>query len=798
MYARFNAGSLSFGIDEAGHVRHLADSASGKRYDVAGGDSPLLQIVVNKETERPSCTAYDEETGKLSLYFEQNDVWVHVNIISKALYLSLEITDIIQINENCELDAVIWGPYETAISGSIGESVGVVHNGYFAMGLLSLNTMTIGGWPPELEPLNIANTPFEDGKFDYRLSTAWPTQEGSLLQAYTRNRTKGGIRPVWGISDVEVAPLHHEDAAIVGSKVALFGCAVAQALATIEAVELGEDLPHPTIEGVWGKVSPAANQSYLITDFNEETIVEAVEFTKQAGLKYVYHPDPFAQWGHFVLKPESFPNGDAGLRTSVEAAEAAGVHVGVHTLSNFTTLNDSYVTPIPDKRLQTVGTACLREEIDESDTAELIIDNPGPFQVSLYGRTAIIGKELIEYGSVSESAPWKLLEVKRGVNGTTVARHEAGTEIGRLWDHPYHVFFPNIELQDEYSERIGELFRTTGLKQISFDGLEGCYATGQDDYSVNRFVKRCYDGWNLEVISDASIVVSNYAWHIFTRFNWGEPWGVATRDGQLEWRLSNQRYFERNFIPPMLGWFLIRSASYRFEATTLDEIEWVLSKAAGYNAGFALSAEMAVLRRNGNIDQLLESVRSWERARRIGSFTPEQRERLKETRSDWHLKQLEEERWGLYSISISSPFECNPEELQPGQPGGADWPYFNKHEAQPLRFCMRVHSMYGNEEGFIKRPMICVNGGYITYETEVRAGEYLVCSGDSQGQIMDRNWNLIRTVQASSAPPIVRAGGQTLSFSCQFGGSSKPSVSVKISTQSVPEPVNTDWRIVQE
>ncbi|RAP74757.1 hypothetical protein [Paenibacillus montanisoli] len=792
MGVQFNAGSLSFWIDEVGNLTRLTD-AHDTMYD-AGKDSPLLRIVNDGEIERPCCAAYDDEENKISLHFENMGVWVHIKIVLKELYATFEVAEITEINGKCEIDAVIWGPYETMISGSIGESVGVVHNHRFAAGLLSLNAKTIGGWPSELKALDFAEAPFADGKFEYRMSTAWPTAKGSLLQAYARNRAKGGTRPVWGIHDVEVPSLNNEDAAIIGSKVALFGCAVEHVLETIEAIELGENLPHPTIEGVWGKVSPAANQSYLITDFTEATIAEAITYTKRAGLNYVYHPDPFAQWGHFTLKPESFPNGDAGLRASVKAAESAGMHVGIHTLSNFTTLNDSYVTPLPDNRLQTVGTARLMEAVSESESGELVIDNAKPFQVELHGKTAIIGNELIEYDSVSESEPWKLLGVKRGAHGTAAAAHTGGSEIGRLWDHPYHVFFPNLELQDQYSDRIGELFRFTGLKQISFDGLEGCYATGQDDYGVNRFVKRCYDGWSKEVINDASIVVSNYAWHIFTRFNWGEPWGAATREGQLEWRLSNQRYFERNFIPPMIGWFLIRSASNRFEATTLDEIEWVLSKAAGFNAGFALSADMAVLRRNGNTDRLLESVRSWERARQIGAFTPEQREKMKDPRSDWHLEELEEDRWSLYAMSISAPLECSPEELQPGQPGGADWPFFNKHNEQPFRFCMRVTPAYGYEDGYIKRPTFCVGGQYMTFETEVRAGEYLVCDGDRSGRIMDRNWNVLRTVEASSIPPIVRAGGQTISFSCKFEGEPKPSISVKISTRSVPEPVNTVWK----
>ncbi|WP_171693954.1 hypothetical protein [Paenibacillus germinis] len=62
-----------------------------------------------------------------------------------------------------------------------------------------------------------------------------------------------------------VTPIDGDDARIVGTRIALFGCEAERVLETIEAIELGEGLPHPIIEGVWGKTSPGATQSYLIT-----------------------------------------------------------------------------------------------------------------------------------------------------------------------------------------------------------------------------------------------------------------------------------------------------------------------------------------------------------------------------------------------------------------------------------------------------------------------------------------------------------------------------------------------------
>ena len=798
-----SAGNLMIQMNEQGNLVGLTDTTTGNRYESAMHLSTLIRVVAHGRTEMPSQVEFDAASDMVKFKFAECCATVDVLIEEKGLYATFEVQRV-----DGDVDAVIWGPYATTVAGSIGESVGVVHNGTYAIGIQVLNMKTIGGWPVELDRMEYVQPKYSnegnpdpdsqqpsDNKFEYDVCGAWPTIDGSMLQAYARNRTHTARRPVWNLPDVDVEPLTGDDAQIVGTKIALFGCAVDRVLTTIEAIELGEGLPHPMIEGVWGKMSPAANQSYLITDFTEETITDAVRYTKMAGLSYVYHPDPFGQWGHFTLKPNSFPNGDEGLKACVELAERDGVYVGVHTLSNFTTLNDPYVTPVPDERLQMAGKAQLVAAIGMEEQ-EIEVSDPAPFTANLFRRSAKIGSELIEYESVTDSAPWKLLGVRRGVNGTVAAEHQAGAEIGRLWDHPYDVFFPNIELQDDYSRRIAELFRTTGLKQISFDGLEGLYATGHEAYGVNRFVKMCYDGWGEEVINDASIVVSNYSWHVFTRFNWGEPWGAATREGQLEWRLSNQRYFARNFIPPMLGWFLIRSASDRFEATAPDEIEWVLSKAAGFGAGFALVADTAVLRRNGNIETLLATVREWEKARRAGAFTPEQRERLREPKGDWHLEPVDDGRWNLHPVHVSKPLVCNPAELQPGQPGGADWTYFNKYADQSLKFVLRVMPSYGNEDASVKRLTLYTSGVYMTFDTEIKPNQYLVCDGGRTGKIYDQNWNLLQTLQASADAPMIRYGGQTVSFSCKFEGDPKPSVSVKILAWGDPETVEAKNEVV--
>src|SRR5690606_79654 len=93
----------------------------------------------------------------------------------------------------------------------------------------------------------------------YRGHTALPREYGSSLQAYTRNRGKERVVKAMG-HEHYVAPAF-KDEGIIGSKIALFGCAPEEVLNTLEAIELGEGLPHPTIDGVWSKRAVTATSA---------------------------------------------------------------------------------------------------------------------------------------------------------------------------------------------------------------------------------------------------------------------------------------------------------------------------------------------------------------------------------------------------------------------------------------------------------------------------------------------------------------------------------------------------------
>ena len=191
----------------------------------------------------------------------------------------------------------------------------------------------------------------------YSVEAARPRIFGSSIQAFTRNRAEDRVIANWN-HDRYVAPAY-DDGGLVGSKIALFGCIRENTLQTIGVIELGEGLPHPLVDGQWIKEAPVVNSAYLIMGFGEDTIDRCLDITELSGLNYLYHSDPFDTWGHYEVKPHFFPNGNEGLKACVEKAEARGIKLGVHTLSNFINTRDADGSPGPDQRLAKVGSSEL-------------------------------------------------------------------------------------------------------------------------------------------------------------------------------------------------------------------------------------------------------------------------------------------------------------------------------------------------------------------------------------------------------------------------------------------------------
>ena len=769
----------TFSISGTGSLCELSRNADRRSYLASNQPAPLLSVRVGGKLQGPDSAAWEPQTRRLTLRFADG-VTVVLTAVAKPTHVVFEVADVQPTNR---VELVLWGPYPTTIGSVVGEIIGVVRDADFAVGIQALNAKTLGGYPAREDdsdggfsaddPGTYANLPAELKKEQsYRGDTARLTEFGSLLQAYCRNRSTDRVIANWG-HEKYLAPAY-SDGGVIGSKIALFACPAAHALETIGAIEVAEGLPHPLLDGVWAKVATNANCSYLIVDFSEANVDRAIEMTRRAGLVYLYHSSPFETWGHFKLKPGFFPSGWDGLRACVEKARKAGVRIGFHTLSNFITPNDPYVTPKPDPRLARIGASVLTTNVDAAQ-AEIPIASPDVFRKQTAMNGVVIGEELVRYSSVSTNAPWRLLGCQRGAWGTRAAAHDSGVSAAKLMDHDYKVFLTDADLTQEVARNIAKLCNHAGTLQISLDGLEGSYSTGMGQYGRTLFTKAWYDALAPELqgqINDASNP-GHFNWHIYTRMNWGEPWYAGFRESQTLYRFKNQLHFERNLMPHMLGWFALRPD------TSIEDAEWLLARAAGFDAGFTLATSLAstaqlaadansadTAKRFGATLAIMEAIKQWETARMAGAFPPEIKADLRDNTREFHLEPVSAGGWHLYAAHAERFTH------DAGQTTATNWTFQNPHAAQRLQWvvrCVGPRPLKGVTVEINGKPALSLD------EHAVPGGGALRYAGGSEATICDSAWKEIARVPVATEAVQIGSGAQQIAVACrsQSGSSLK-------------------------
>ena len=775
-----SARDLGLSIDESGRIA----SVMIRGCQALKSPSPLMTLLSGGRALAP--TALERAGNRLTLTMEDGS-HVVLETGEHPLCVTLRVLEAPR-----DAYAAVFGPIFAAPDEVIGDVIGVVQGGELAFGMMSLCPKTLEGTPrayaAQMNALcdylptetNISTSGMEPHE---RAATAL-NGGGSVLHMFCRDRTREEYGEVMGAPEAWIQPMPEADpdAHIAGAGVLLFGCARAQALERIGQLEIEQGLPHPMIDGEWVKTARSAMQSYMITEFTRDDLDMVLDKAELAGFRTIYHPEPFRNWGHFEWR-EDLAHSDADFKAAVtDRAAARGIKVGLHTLTNFTTTNDPYVTPAPSEHLLKLARVRLLRPVAPGD-GEICVTPHVCFGVAQTLNALQIGDELLTFAAAQEAeGELRLTGVERGAFGTRAAGHAEGEDVYLLRDYPYRTLFPDLALQDSFSDRIAELFNATGAAQISYDGLEGCSYTGHDLYAPTRFMTRCHAGYDHFVLNDGS-GLHHYTWHISTRMNWGEPWGEAMRTGQVASRIRNQDFFRRNLFPRMLGWFLLRLNERRFECSSREDLEWALSEAAGFDAGYAITVKPAVLRRHGRIDQLLSLIRDWDRLRYADAFTEEQKARLRRPENEFRLEKQDEGRYTLYPISISRPYTCALSEMQPGQTGGSDWSIDNPQGAS-LAFRLRVEG-----DGEIRNPMFRTANGAIKFPCTVADGQYLLYDLDGTAQVTDKNYNTLATVQPVGSATLPH-GVSALAFGCDHERDETPDVTVRFITRGSGEQIS--------
>jgi len=730
-----SAGSLKISLDER---LRISSAYCEEEYLPENIESYLVSLRVGQQLLYPESVEWEGENVRV--YFAE-DIDILFSLVELENYLKIEV---LETNDDNRIDVLFYGPVPLAIDETIGEIVGVVREDNYAIGIQSLNAKTTGG--------KLTNP---DGSDPARGTAATAEEFGSSLQAYCINRDKDRVYAIRTNSIPRAYIPANPDGRLEGSAIALFGCDEKDVLAVLETIEIEQGLPHSTINGRWSKTSPDANKPYLITTFTEHNIDEMIEFAKKLGYNTIYHGHPFSTWGHFDLIEEQFPGGWDGMKVCVEKAGADGIRLGAHTLTNFITTNDPFVTPVPDKDLMIFCRTTLTADVSDTDT-EIYIADPRGYDYKNTNQALILGDEIIRFSGISEAEPYKLLDCRRGQYGTVVSSHKAGDEIARLVDHPYKVFFPNWILQKEMISKLADFFNYTGVGQLDFDGHEGGWGTGEGEYGMDYFSEQLQKEVGHE-LRNGSSRSNHYYWHTVSYINWGEPWYGGFTKSQGHYRYQNQELLKRNYIPNMLGWFLLN------ESTTLQEVEYMLARSAGYDAGYALYSMLDDMKANREFESIARAIRTWEEARLGKIFNELQSEQLRDVNNDFSLYKRSGNEFILQYYD-KKHFELSDMPVQPGQPNDVSLD-FEAREEQPLYLVIGAVG----DSGSISNINIDFNGYTShTLNVELKPNWSLTYRGANKILVYDEVGRLNAKLDFDEKSLVLRRGMNNIRISADF------------------------------
>lgn len=739
-----------------GEIVKLLDLKSHKNYAPGARPGSLVRVRTSDGRELTPATVTFRKNILAAAFDDGIELWVRAS--QGPDYLRFELTKAVHPEK---IEAVLWGPINTTVAEIIGEVVGVVRNAEFAIGLQTLNPKTCGG--------KLVNEEGTTGG----VTTATAEPFGSSLQAFCVNQARDRVMTVWSQhKKVPVKAL--KGFSLEGSALTLFGAAPEAALATIGKIELAEGLPHPLIDGEWIKTSGATGRPYLIAAFGENTVDAMLEYARRLGFYSLYHSGPFRTWGHFDLLDDLFPHGREGMRQCVEKAGAKGIRMGAHTLTNFITTNDPFVTTPANRGLMAAGKGVLQKDLDAAAT-EIVVDRDDYFKQESTLASVLIGDEIVRYQEVAGTGPFILTHCVRGAFDTPASPHAKGAEVRKLMDHPYKTLFPDWPMQEELIANLAAFFSETGVAHMDFDGHEGTCYLGRGDFGLNHFAAEFLKKVDHLVVNGSSNI-SHFYWHGNSYINWGEPWYASFRESQSQRRFELQPFLERNYLPNMLGWFLMTPH------TRLEDIEWMLARAAGYRAGYAFVAELESFEKNPATDAIIDAVRTWEEAKQLGVFSEEQRSRLKDPGRDFHLDKAGPGRWALQNYD-KFPFEHARKVRQPGQSTASEWVFENAFDPQPLH----LHLLVTGTDAEVRDLVVEVDRSFaVRVPGPVKMGHSLVWDGSDRLKLYDDRGRLIEELPAGKSLPPLQKGRHTLTVEARFAGGADPIIkgTVKLKADS--------------
>ncbi|HEY3458302.1 MAG TPA: hypothetical protein VGK64_27225 [Bryobacteraceae bacterium] len=354
-----------------------------------------------------------------------------------------------------------------------------------------------------------------------------------------------------------------------------------------------------------------------------------IRFARLAGLQTMdVHYRAFSKTcGHFPWRPE-YPNGIKDVQRLVERIAQAGITPGIHIHYNKADKEDAYVTPHPDPRLSLAASFTLREALDSSSKTITVEENPRQCTLDDGRRILKIQDELISYERYTTDPPYRFVGCERGALGSQASSYPVESRVGLLDVDTWPTFVrlsQNTDIQEEVAQRLAGIYRGAGFKFVYFDGAED--VPGPEYwYTVSRAQWLVYKDLNPPPLFSEGACKSHFSWHILTRGNAFDVFKPEVAKAAVRaYPAAEAPRAAKDFTSINFGWIGYWAPTHETIGTQPDIIEYVASRAAGWDCPISLVGDLEQLEAHPRTPDNLEVIRRWEVARAKNLLSPAQK-----------------------------------------------------------------------------------------------------------------------------------------------------------------------------
>jgi hypothetical protein len=594
---------LRFVLSGNGTAKSLIHKPTGQECLMKGVDLPAFTITQDRPYDNEHQLAFPANRKVFSsdtIYRIDNELIVGFELIDYEAIIGLKITD-----------------------DYIGFSLEKLE---YHMADIGLKRKT------EIDEFTLLQIPLKERtNFGEWLNVMWDENVAvNLLATNPMTKIESDRRPGYkivragGIAEVQVE----------GIGAALITTETSALLDRIDKVERDYGLPL----GVESRRSNEYKNSYYeLRNVTTQNIDEHISFAQQGGFRQmvVYYTDFAASMGHFPWKSQ-YPNGMKDLQEIVEKIEDAGMIAGFHIHYNKAGINDPYVTPTPDSRLNSREVFTLAKNIDRRDTIITVEENPDGCTLEEGRRYLKIGNELVSYENYTTSPPYQFTGCQRGALNTSPNNTEAGYMIGILDVDTWPVFVrfnQKTSIQEEVAERLASIYDQAGFSFVYFDGAEDVHPPYW--YNVSKAQLDVYNAFKSKPIFSEGACKSHFSWHILTRgnaFDIFQP--EVIKEATRIHPLAEARLVSNDFTGIDFGWIGYVAPDESTIGIQPDMLEYITSRAAGWNSIISLIGNLDQLKSHPRTGDNLEVIRRWEEVRAKDTLTAEQKKELQESEQE--------------------------------------------------------------------------------------------------------------------------------------------------------------------